>query len=311
MKTTKALFGILSIAAALAIQAQAQSFVTNGLVAYYPFNGNANDTMGTNNGTVNGATFVTDRFGTLTNCINFSPSQTVVVQNSPVLNLFTTFSVSGWFYATNNSPSVLDHTQDLVCKGSGGAGTYQWIVRLIDGKLVFFNADGINWTQYTNTVSVTWHKWSHFVMTFDETASRINMFLDGTNSFSGPILRHIQSSVSSAIPLVFGNDSPNLSYPFYGMLDDVRIYDRAFSTNEVAQLYALESGPSVGLMKAVKPSFSSLAVGANYQLQVSTDINSWTNQGSAFTATNSSMVYPQYWDVDNWGKLFFRLQLAP
>ena len=40
-------------------------------------------------------------------------------------------------------------------------------------------------------------------------------------------------------------------------------------------------------------------------------MNSWTNHGSPFTATNSSMVYPQYWDVDNWGKLFFRLLSVP
>ena len=75
--------------------------------------------------------------------------------------------------------------------------------------------------------------------------------------------------------------------------------------------YVLESGPRVGLIKAVKPAFDYLAVGTNYQLQVSGDLNTWTNQGSAFSATNSSMVYPQYWDVDNWSQLFFRLQSAP
>lgn len=69
--------------------------------------------------------------------------------------------------------------------------------------------------------------------------------------------------------------------------------------------------PYLNLMKAVKPAFSNLALGTNYQLQVSADINNWTNQGSAFTATNTSMVYPQYWDVDNWNQLFFRLQVAP
>ena len=78
-----------------------------------------------------------------------------------------------------------------------------------------------------------------------------------------------------------------------------------------AGVYALNLGPQIGLLKAVKPSFSYLAVGTNYQLQVSGDLNTWTNQGSAFTATNSSMVYPQYFDVANWSQLFFRLQLAP
>jgi hypothetical protein len=70
-------------------------------------------------------------------------------------------------------------------------------------------------------------------------------------------------------------------------------------------------GPLVGLLKAVKPSFSNLWVGTNYQMQLSGDMNTWTNHGAAFTATNTSMVYPQYWDVDNWNSLFFRLQRVP
>jgi hypothetical protein len=69
--------------------------------------------------------------------------------------------------------------------------------------------------------------------------------------------------------------------------------------------------PSVNLIKAVVPTFADLLIGTNYQLQVSSSVNTWTNQGLAFRATNSSMVYPQYWGVDNWGKLFFRLQVAP
>ena len=69
--------------------------------------------------------------------------------------------------------------------------------------------------------------------------------------------------------------------------------------------------PYLNLLKAVKPSFSNLLMGTNYQMQVSSDLVNWTNQGSAFTATNTSMVYPQYWDVENWGQLFFRVQTAP
>jgi hypothetical protein len=71
------------------------------------------------------------------------------------------------------------------------------------------------------------------------------------------------------------------------------------------------SPPSVTLMKAVKPSFSNLAFSASYQLQVSANMTNWSNYGSPFVATNSNMIYPQYWDVDNWNQLFFRLQLAP
>jgi hypothetical protein len=67
----------------------------------------------------------------------------------------------------------------------------------------------------------------------------------------------------------------------------------------------------VGLMYAVKPSFSYLLLNTNYQLQVSSDLINWTNQGAVFTATNSSMVYTQYFDVANWNQLFFRLKTSP
>ena len=90
-----------------------------------------------------------------------------------------------------------------------------------------------------------------------------------------------------------------------------RIYSRALSSYEVAQLYAIEYGPRVDLLKAVKPSFSYLTLTTNYQMQISGDLNTWTNYGAAFTATNTSMVYPQYFDVNNWGQLFFRVQSVP
>ncbi|MGO8678721.1 MAG: LamG domain-containing protein [Limisphaerales bacterium] len=310
MKTTKAVIGILTTTIALSAQVQAQSFLTNGLVAYYPFNGNANDASGNgNDGTVNGAIFVADRFGVPASCIDFLPPQSVVIPNAPMLNLFTAFSVSGWLYGTNTASPAQD-TQDLVCKGGNGVGGTQWIVRLINGQLVFWNGDGGAWTQYTVTNSISPNRWTHFAATFDEAIASVNMFLDGKLWLSTPILRHIQSSTDAGIPLVIGNNSVS-SYGFYGMMDDVRIYNRALSTNEVQQVYAYESQPFVSLRKAVSPSFSNLFIGTNYQLQVSTDLKTWTNSGSAFTPTNTVMDYPQYFDVEDWGQLFFRVQATP
>ena len=67
------------------------------------------------------------------------------------------------------------------------------------------------------------------------------------------------------------------------------------------------TGPQVDLIRSVRPSFSYLTVTTNYQLQVSSDMSTWTNYGSPFTATNSSMVYPQSFDVPYWSQLYFRL----
>lgn len=65
------------------------------------------------------------------------------------------------------------------------------------------------------------------------------------------------------------------------------------------------------LSKAVKPVFHELLPGASYQLQLSEDLVIWRNAGTPFTATNTTMSYPQYWDVDNWNKLNFRLLSYP
>ena len=67
----------------------------------------------------------------------------------------------------------------------------------------------------------------------------------------------------------------------------------------------------VNLIKAVKPAFSNLAEGDNYRLQISSDMVTWGNSGTPFAATNSVMVYPEYFDVDNWNSLFSRLHNAP
>ena len=62
---------------------------------------------------------------------------------------------------------------------------------------------------------------------------------------------------------------------------------------------------------SVIPSLNGLGLGANYQLQVSTALNNWTNAGAAFTATNSRQTYPSSFAVTNSNQLFFRLSATP
>ncbi len=86
--------------------------------------------------------------------------------------------------------------------------------------------------------------------------------------------------------------------------------DGGSSPHVISRLGKYEFG-RLDLIKAVKPAFHDLSLGTNYQLQVSADMFTWTNSGAPFSPTNTNMIYPQYWDVDNWGKLFFRLQVVP
>lgn len=84
-------------------------------------------------------------------------------------------------------------------------------------------------------------------------------------------------------------------------------YDVAFRTNNAFDLKVMYD-KTLNIRKAVYLDTSNLAVGTNYQLQVSSDLLNWTNQGADFNATNSYWRSANYWDVDNWEQLFFRLK---
>jgi len=174
----------------------------------------------------------------------------------------------------------------------------------------FFNGNGsgvgIDFTQNVNLATYP-NFWKHIVIATGP--GSFGCFVNGSKVYG----TNIDYAVFPAPYAALGRHwwAVGSSARMSATYDNVRIYSRALSSVEVSQLYAAESGLRVDLIKAVKPSFSNLTLGTNYQLQVSGDLNSWTNQGSAFTATNNSMSYPQYFDVDNWAKLFFRLQVGP
>jgi hypothetical protein len=299
MKMIKPLFGTLIITCGLAACGYSQSFLTNGLVAYYPFNGNANDASGNgNNGQLTAGTFVSDRFG--------NPQGALEITNVPtsgsVAGVLTTnlqtpgnvFSLSVWFRATSQSVGQLISFGD---SQSGHNGQSDRNIDIGGGNLTFYVFPG-HQVLLTATNFVADDLWHSAVVTLSGAGMRL--YLDGvmvTNNASVTTAQAYSGYWQMART--------------YGDIDDVRIYNRALSDSEVQQLYVYESGPRVDLIKIVQPSLSNLTLGTNYQLQVSTDFKTWTNQGAAFSATNVSMIYPQYFDVSNWNQLFFRLQASP
>ncbi len=314
MKALKLLGGTLTFTLALAVQVHAQSFLTNGLVAYYPFNGNANDSSGNGrNGTITGTTFVPDRFNNPGSAISFaSINDNVVVANSLHPQAEVTVTYSCWVRESETLVNDTVHMSIINC-GFGGivnARSDLGTVRPLPiGTPSYLAYTGEGNDADTHAGTIPTNEWHHLVIT--KHGTNVVFYKDGSLVGSGNT-QPGQNVTSQQLNIGWnGTTDWNSGEHFYGVLDDVRIYSRALSASEVQQLYVYESGPQVNLIKAVKPTFSGLTISTNYQLQISGDLSTWTNTGSAFTATNTSMVYPQYFDVDNWGKLFFRLQVAP
>ena len=75
------LTAVATLGLTAATMAQVPNYVpTNGLVGWWPFNGNANDESGNaNNGTVNGATLATDRFGAVDKAYDFDGVDDIII----------------------------------------------------------------------------------------------------------------------------------------------------------------------------------------------------------------------------------------
>jgi hypothetical protein len=307
----KRITSLFFVGVLIAVSGHAQSVLTNGLVAYYGFDGNASDASGNgHNGSIFGATFTTNRFGQFSAALQFNSASGNYVSTTflpPTGTNGRTFSV--WFNSTNNN-------QEKVILSYGAFNTYPGdrveLKLLSDGSVALGSSNlGIQ------TLS-TWGdgKWHQFVVVIptNGAVAGVQLFVDGkpqTLVYYNPFGATVFNTATNTA-LEIGDLQYTGQGFFNGILDDLRIYNIPLTTNQVAQLFVIESGPIMGLAYAVKPTFDNLWVGTNYQLQISTSLSgTFTNYGSTFTATNISMVYTQYFDVANWNHLFFRLKVLP
>lgn len=214
-----------------------------GLVAYYPFNGNANDESG--NGkhlTVNGATLTENRFGEANSAYTFASNNKARLEGGESLNNLAQFTKSVWF-----RPTATKNTMFLQ-SGNGMLEYYYTHNRLyayafIDRK----GALGFWGKTYEHWITATFKKneWQHLVLSVDADNEAV-VYLNGVRL--NRTRRNYDNGVKGEYPkFVIGaghdrTESRNNGYKgfFDGQIDDVRIYNRALGEAEVAALYEFE-----------------------------------------------------------------------
>jgi len=281
---------VLCLFGFLLANANAQSFLTNGLVAYYPFHGNANDASGNgNNGTNYGATFVPNRFGFANAAAYFNQSHILTGFFPPLGTAARTFS--GWFQvpASPNAMAILAY---------GGNSSYPGDRFELDlgyhipgSFLINVSYDG-GWTP-TNYDDSNWHSFAVVVPT-NATLSNAVVYMDGilqTNLYlSGSADTFNTSEVN---PLQFGQEYLGGGFgPLAGSLSDIRVYNRALSSNEVVQLYAYESIPPIQITQNLTN--TSVVVGGNMSFKVSVTVTSPISYQWYSTAPNYLKVAGAY-----------------
>jgi hypothetical protein len=209
------------------------STLQNGLVGYWPFCGNANDASGNgNNGTVNGASLTTDRFGNANSAYSFDGINDYISTNSTAGNIGTSnFSISTWVYDTNlayvGGTLFGKRNDDANMLQSNWANSPQFEVG--SGGNTYFNSQPL-----TGNYTGAWHNY-----TLTRESNSYKIYLDGVfqQSYSTQAIANINNSG----PLSFGSrfylGSP---YQFFdGVIDDILFYSRALSAIEIQQVYTL------------------------------------------------------------------------
>ena len=214
----------------------------SGLIAYYPFNGNANDESGDGfNATVNGAQLTTDRSNTINSAYYFNGSNAGISAKVDTRLSITQFTLCAWIKAS----TYTTYLPRIVAVGAPGISTHYYSMLFANGtwndmldttrRLMFYNGntlDPFNYTQYYSRGSLDTVSWHHGAISFD--GSHLKFYIDGALDEDTIISATIQQYSDSA-RLQIGYSEGGDRYE--GKLDQIRIYNRPLTATEINALY--------------------------------------------------------------------------
>lgn len=203
-----------------------------GLVAYYPFNGDAQDESGNGrDATVNGATLTEDRFGHMDQAYSFDGVDDFV-EGTNVIPNYENATISVWVKSSVIPENVV---RGIVSKPrSQTGGGFRLGVKAASGSGdLGFNNGEVNLSRAT-TDPITDGSWHHLVGTVSGGVA--TLYLDGVEASRSNTFT--TSDITSSVNLQIGREMPAGEYRYVdAAIDDVRVYDRALTAAEVQALY--------------------------------------------------------------------------
>ena len=226
-----------------------------GLIAHYPFNGNANDESGNHYDlSVNGAVLSSNRFGESSKAYSFNGvSSYMTIPKLLKADSLREFTISLWVKteALKNQHilSFFASPEVQFCNHFLGFVKVNGQFLLYDELVTAYDAWGCSMTNNYDTVDNVVGNWSHIVL-----VQRYNVENSGTKKYNYPYYLNGKklkpapttggSSLANPMAIKFSLDgligcSPGHLDFFSGSIDDVRIYNRALSEDEIIKLYNL------------------------------------------------------------------------
>ena len=268
-----------------------------GLVAWYPFDGNLSDQSG-NNRELNASQLVfgTDRFGSANMALDIQEYGAFSrIENLQPDGLVNGYSIVSWLQ--------FDGSRDqqqwfyLFSQGWEGYGeTPVFRAQVQSGQLWFMTSS--NWYNDSIKYTLPIEQWIHLAFTNDNSSASLYMDAQLIQTKTG------ENIPSSASNLPFNIGGSGVGYTWHGKIDEVRLYNRSLSATEVASVYNLEK-PKIALndsnfQDAVNLWFSDEQNAINTYGHISDwNVSAVTDMSQAFKDRTNYNIDIGRWDVSN------------
>jgi DNA-binding beta-propeller fold protein YncE len=215
--------------------------VITDLIARWPFDNSTNDISGNNHHVqlVNGAAFSTN-FAEGTHSVALDGANDYV--NGGAIPLGNQFTLAMWV----RIPTGATNIQTLAANSGGGftANGFRFFVntyQTANRRILIETGNGTSGLSFSSTTNVVdLDQWNHIALVADRTAGTGKIYYRGSEVASGTVRTDFANNALLAIGAFNGG-----SFPLKGNLDDVRIYNRTLSSNEIVTLAASPNVPPV------------------------------------------------------------------
>lgn len=155
-----------------------------------------------------------------------------VAKNTPSqLDMNGAFTIEAWVYPTENSGVHV----------IAGKGDTQYVLRTQNGQLCLqlYSNTGGNWNQLLYTYDSSWAgKWHHVAAAYDAETKTARMYVD---DMAAPAVETVFTNVyedgsfnRNGDDFAVGRETTNTSRDWQGLIDDVHLYNRALSAEELS-----------------------------------------------------------------------------
>ena len=206
---------------------------TDGLVAYYPFNGNANDESGNgHHGMVNGASLMDDRFGNENGAYEFNGLDNYIALDDVIGNIGTAdYTISCWILI-----SGMDEENTVF--GKRDASSYGNFYQFGTGTgKIGYEINESSFTDYSFVEGETIFnqgEWYHIAIKREQLTTYIYVNGVAEKIETLPMVHDINNTAIAALGARFDNTDP-IGF-FQGLIDEVYFYNRSLTDEEIKQL---------------------------------------------------------------------------